>query len=117
MVLIRIGEEGKLKKIGNIDQKGGQMLYYEDSVWSMQRDANLRAEQLKDAGYFIIIDTKNYTNSPTEYIVWSSRSKRRSTRYSKKRAKRETHKEMVEGNNKETGFAKRTKYSYLEKKE
>ena len=93
------------------------MFYYEDSVWSTPRDANLRAEQLKDAGYFTIIDTKNYTNAPTEHVVWSSKSKRRSTRHAKKRAKRETHKEMVEGTGKESGFTKRTKYTYLGKKE
>ncbi len=92
MVLIRTGRDGVTR--GNDKSK---MLFYEDTVWSMPRDAALRSKQLEDAGYFTIVDEKRFTNAPTEHVVWSSQSKRKGTRFAKKTARRKAHKDMLEG--------------------
>ena len=87
MVLIRFGRDGVTR--GNDKSK---QQYLEDSIWSTEREATLRENQLTGAGYFVIVDTKRYTNAPTEYVVWRSESKRRGTRHGKKTERRRASK-------------------------
>jgi len=69
MVLIRYGDETKIKKVRS---KKDNMDYNEDSVWSKPRDAMLRSEQLKSAEYITFTEVKHFTNAPEEYVVWRS---------------------------------------------
>jgi hypothetical protein len=69
MVLIRYGEENKIKKVRS---KQDNMDYNEDSVWSNPREASLRTKQLDEASYLTFVQVKKFTNAPDEYVVWRS---------------------------------------------
>jgi hypothetical protein len=69
MVLVRYGDETKLKKVRS---KQDNTDYKEDSVWSNPREATLRTKQLDEAGYLTTIQVKKFTNAPEEYVVWRS---------------------------------------------
>jgi len=75
LVLIRYGKE-------SIHRFFGKMLYREDTVWSMKREAVLRGKQIEGAGlYPKIMGEKVFT-------VWSSISHRKGTRVGKANEKR-----------------------------
>ena len=69
MVLIRYGDETKLKKVRS---KQDNMDYNEDSLWSNSREALLRSKQLQEAEYLTFIQVKHFTNAPDEHVVWRS---------------------------------------------
>jgi len=84
MVLLRSGIFGLTR-----DRDKKKMPYYEDSVWTTRKEATIRSEQIENVlGHFTIIDQKKFTNAPDEYIVWSSQSKKKGTRFGKKTARR-----------------------------
>lgn len=69
MVLIRYGDETKLKKVRS---KQDNMDYKEDSVWSRPQEARARSEQLNGAEYLTFTELKKFTNADDEYVVWRS---------------------------------------------
>jgi hypothetical protein len=75
LVLIRYGDE-KIKRFF------GKMLYREDTVWSMRREADLRAKSLDAAGMYPRITGEKV------FTVWSSISHRKGTRVGKANEKR-----------------------------
>jgi hypothetical protein len=81
MVLIRYGDEKITKTVGT---KTDRMVYLQDTIWTNNREAQMRGKQLDTAGYYILIDEKKFTNAPTEHVVWRSDTKRRGTKHSKK---------------------------------
>lgn len=93
MVLIRYGDEKKTKKVGIRTES---MDYKEDTVWSKERDARLRTEQLKNAGYYTLTNIKKFTNAEDEFVVWRSESPRRGTANYKKNEKRRIKREKEE---------------------
>jgi hypothetical protein len=75
LVLIRYGKE-------SIHQFFGKQLYREDTVWSMRREADLRAKHLDAAGLYPKITGEKV------FTVWSSISHRKGTRVGKANEKR-----------------------------
>jgi hypothetical protein len=81
MVLVRYGNENKLKTYGGIK-------YHEDSVWSTEREANMRATQISKVGYYGMVTPVKTAKGEIEYIVWNNQSKRMGTKFAKKREAR-----------------------------
>lgn len=79
LVLIRYGNE-KIKRFF------GKMLYREDTVWSMKREAYLRAKSLDAAGMYPKITGEKI------FTVWSSISHRKGTHIGKANEKRQNRK-------------------------
>ena len=69
MVLVRYGDDTKIKKVRS---KQDNLDYHEDSVWSREREAQLRSKQLLGAEYLTFIQVKKFTNADDEYVVWRS---------------------------------------------
>jgi hypothetical protein len=80
MVLIRYSD-GKTHRYFN------KILYYEDSVWGREAEAEFRKKQLEDSEHFGHI-TEQKKDNVTQYVVWSSKSYRRGTRSARKRGRR-----------------------------
>jgi len=110
MVLIRYGDESVTKTAGG---KGRvTLIYIEDSVWSMYKEAYARAKQLEEGGYFTNLSEKRFTNAPDEHTVWRSMTKRKGTRHAKKKFERETRQEGI---GEKPKFKQSTKYKYIKK--
>ena len=88
MVLIRYGNQDSSKML----MRGR---FYEDTVWSTEREAEGRVNVLESAGHYAIIKKREKAEG-TEYTIWTNHPHKKGTQNAKKNARRAIDKERIE---------------------